>query len=54
MKKMGTIEVKTDKQAPPSQFGANQLECTPIGAPLTEATAFTLIQQLQQNSSGTN
>jgi hypothetical protein len=56
--KWAPSKVKTDKQAPPSQFGANQLECTtpectPIGAPLTKATAFALIQQLQQNSGGT-
>jgi hypothetical protein len=52
--KWAPSKVKTDKQALPSQFGArHQLECTPIGAPLTEATAFTLIQQLQQNSGGT-
>jgi hypothetical protein len=48
--KWAPSKVKNDKQAPPLQFNANQLECPTIGTPLTEATAFALIQQLQQTS----
>jgi hypothetical protein len=41
--KWAPSKVKNDRSTAPSHFGANNLECLPSGAPLTEATALALI-----------